>query len=677
MHDWAHLFVWLHMNKTAISGIDFTKSDDLKLNQKVKSNHFYYSKNMKKSIFALSICFLFLNSIALFSQNWVARHNLTSAQYQTEVNKWVNLGYRLTQVSGYSDNGQDRYAAIFEQESGPQWAARHDLSSAQYQTEYNNLTSQGYRPIQVSGFPSGNQAKFAAIFIKENNAPQWAARHNMTSAQYQEEFNERASQGYYLADVSGYTVGGTDYYAAIWEKKAGAPQVFARHRMTSADYQAEVNTRAAQGWRLTKVSGYSLSNSARFAAIWVKTSGPALAARHALNGAQNYQDEFERLYYQGYRPVWINGYTVNNQDVYAAIFTCADPFKANEMEAVDNLVQAYMQQNGVPGISIAIARNGKLVLAKTYGYADQEAGEKVAPRHKFRIASVSKPFTATAIMKLEQSNQLELGDKIFGPGSILGTTYGSAGAYTADLKEITVDHLLTHHAGGWDQEGDPISQNQTWNMTTYINNTLNNYPLDNKPGDVYDYSNFGYALLGRVIEKKTGQNYENWVQNNILEPCGINDMEIGGSTLAERKTNEVKYYGGSAYNYNIPRMDAHGGWIATPIDLVRFLVHVDQTNNPYGDVIGLFAQNTMYTPSATNNAYCKGWMRIPNSGSLWHNGALPSTLSEMKRTSDGFCFAILMNTRPAEGKDRNGVAMGQLLGNIKNTITKWPAHDLF
>ncbi|MCA0236898.1 MAG: serine hydrolase [Bacteroidetes bacterium] len=631
---------------------------------------------MKKSIFALPFFLLLLVSSALFSQNWVARHNLSSAQYQTEVNKWVNLGYRLTQVSGYSDNGQDRYAAIFEQESGPQWAARHGLTGAQYQTEFNTLTGQGYRPIQVSGFASGNQAKFAAIFVKENNPPQWHARHNMTSAQYQDEFTDNSNQGYRLVDVSAYTVGGTDYYAAIWEKKANAPQVYARHRMTNSEYQSEVNEKASQGYRLVKVSGYSLSNSPRFAAIWEKTGGPVWAARHALNGAQNYQDEFERLYYQGYRPVWVNGYTVNNQDVYAAIFTCADPFKANEMEAVDNLVEAYMQQNDVPGISIAIARNGKLVLAKTYGYADQEAGEKVAPRHKFRIASVSKPFTAAAIMRLEQENKLELGDKIFGPGSILGTTYGNQQAYTNNLKNITVDHLLTHHAGGWDQQGDPIGQDQSWGMSTYINNTLNNYPLDNAPGVAYDYSNFGFALLGRVIEKKTGQTYEDYVQDKILTPCGITGMQIGGSTLAQRKPNEVKYYGNSAYFYNIPRMDSHGGWIATPIDLVRFLVHVDQSNT-VPDILSGGTLTKMFTPSATNNSYCKGWQRVPSSGSLWHNGALPSTLSEMKRTSDGFCFAILMNTRPGTGKDTNGVAMGQLLGDIKNTITKWPTHDLF
>lgn len=627
---------------------------------------------MKLSLSLLSTCLL-LNLCAL-AQPYVARHNLSSAQYQAEFNKWTDKGYRLSQISGYSDGGQDRYAAIFEKESGPTWTAKHGLSGAQYQTEVNNLKAQGYRPVQVSGFPSGGQAKYAALFFKEANAPQWQAKHGMSSAEYQAEVNKWSDAGYRLTDVSGYTVGGTDYYAAVWEKRTG-PALAARHRMTSAEYQDEVEEKSSQGYRLIKVSGYSLNNAACFAAIWEKTSGPVWAARHALAGAQKYQDEAERLYYQGYRPVWVNGYTVNNQDHYAAIFTCSDPFNSTEMKAVDALVKKYMDDNDVPGLSIAIARNGKLVLAKTYGFADQEAGERVAPRHLFRIASVTKPITATAIMKLEQNNVLELGDEIFGPGGILGTTYGTK-AYTANLKKITVDHLLTHHAGGWDQEDDPITQDQSWNMSTYITKTLDNDPLVTAPGDAYDYSNFGYALLGRVIEKKTGKTYEDWVQDNILAQCGISAMRIGGSTLADRKPNEVKYYGGNAYFYNIPRMDAHGGWIASPIDLVRFLVHVDQSAT-VPDILSGTTLGKMFTPSATRATYCKGWSRVVNSGSMWHNGALPSTLSEMKRTTDGFCFAILMNTRPGAGKDNNGNDMGALLGDIKNTITKWPAHDLF
>ncbi|MCB0526172.1 MAG: serine hydrolase [Lewinellaceae bacterium] len=624
---------------------------------------------------SLIIFTFLLIATGISAQPYVLRHNLTGAQYQTEFNKWTGKGYRLSQVSGYSANGQDRYAALFEKKNGPVWTAKHGMTPAQYQNEVNTLVERGYRPIQVSGYPSGSSGvKYAAIFIKENAPPPYVAKHGMTANAYQIEFNKWTGQGYRLIDISAYTVMGTDYYAAIWEKSPG-PKQHCRHLMSSAKYQSEFNTMSSQGYRIVKVSGYSVNNKPYFAAIWEKSGGPALSARHELHGPQNYQDEAERQYYMGFRPAWVNGYTVNNTDSYAGIWTNSDPFKANEIAAVDALVKQYMDDNAIPGLSIAFAKDGKLKFARTYGWADKEAGEKVAPRHTFRIASVSKPITATAIMKLEETNKLELTDKIFGNGAILGNTYGN-NAYTNWLKQINVDHLLQHTPGGWDQDGDPITQNQGWNMGTYITKTLDNYPLDNQPGQVYDYSNFGFALLGRVIETKTGKTYENWVKDNILTPCGIKGMSIGGSTLAQRKPNEVKYYGQDAYFYNIPRMDSHGGWIASPIDLVRFLVHVDQSNS-VPDILSPGSLTSMFTKSPKNGSYCRGWALVQGSGSLWHNGALPSTLSEMKQTSDGYSIAILMNTRPAKDKDFNGGDMGSLLGNIKKAITYWPNHDLF
>lgn len=126
----------------------------------------YQNLMSNRSIFLLGLLFL---TATTFAQPYVLRHNLTSAQYQTEVNKWTGAqyGYRISQVSGYSDNGTDKYAAIFEKKSGPTYVARHNLTPAQYQNEVNTLKAQGYRPVQVSGFPSGADAKYAAIFFKE------------------------------------------------------------------------------------------------------------------------------------------------------------------------------------------------------------------------------------------------------------------------------------------------------------------------------------------------------------------------------------------------------------------------------------------------------------------------------------------------------------------------------
>ena len=159
--------------------------------------------------------------------------------------------------------------------------------------------------------------------------------------------------------------------------------------------------------RLAVVSGYASGNQVRYATIWEKSGNYAWQARHNMT-AQQYQDEFDRLFYQGYRPVWVNGTTVNGKDSYAAIWEAKETFKDADMQKVDAAVEKFMADYNVPGLSFALTKDGRLVLAKTYGFANKETGEKVAPRHQFRIASVAKPITATAIIRKSANNFLRV-----------------------------------------------------------------------------------------------------------------------------------------------------------------------------------------------------------------------------------------------------------------------------
>src|SRR5262249_46332727 len=146
---------------------------------------------------------------------WVARHRLTNAMYQATVTALAARGFEPVNVSGYEIGGQDYYAAIF-QKGGPAWEAHHDMTSAEYQTTFENLTGQGYRLVDVSGYSVGGEARYAAIW-QQSASPNWVARHGLTSSQYQAEFTNLRNLGYRLVHLSGYDVGGQDYYAAIWQ----------------------------------------------------------------------------------------------------------------------------------------------------------------------------------------------------------------------------------------------------------------------------------------------------------------------------------------------------------------------------------------------------------------------------------------------------------------------------
>ncbi|OYD99349.1 hypothetical protein CDG77_01385 [Nostoc sp. 'Peltigera membranacea cyanobiont' 213] len=236
---------------------------------------------------------------------WEARHGLTSAQYQATFDKLVGEGYRLVDVSGYDVNGQGRYAAIWVKSGGPAWEARHGLTSAQYQATFDKLVGQGYRLVRVSGYSVNGQDRYAAIWEK-SDGPAWQARHGLTSAQYQATFDKLVGEGYRLVDVSGYDVNGQDRYAAIWVK-SGGPAWEARHGLTSAQYQATFDKLVGEGYRLVDVSGYNVNGQNRYAAIWEKSGGSAWQARHGLTSAQ-YQATFDKLVGEGYRLVDVSGY---------------------------------------------------------------------------------------------------------------------------------------------------------------------------------------------------------------------------------------------------------------------------------------------------------------------------------------------------------------------------------
>ena len=192
----------------------------------------------------------------------------------------------------------------------------------------------------------------------------------------------------------------------------------------------------------------------------------------------------------------------------------------SERDEIAGLAANYMAEYGAPGLSVAIAHRGQLAYAEGFGFADPAAGQRVAPPDLFRIASVSKPVTSVAVFSLIEQGRLTLTDKVFGRTGILRNDYGTP--KDRRIEQITIEQLLTHTCGGWPNKGrDPMFSNPDFDQRRLIAWTLANVPLDHAPGTAYAYSNFGYCLLGRVIEKLTGQRYGAYVREAVLKPCGV------------------------------------------------------------------------------------------------------------------------------------------------------------
>ena len=356
-----------------------------------------------------------------------------------------------------------------------------------------------------------------------------------------------------------------------------------------------------------------------------------------------------------------------------------------DMASVDSKVSTFMTTYNIPGASLAISKNGKLVYVKGYGKANITSNENVTPNHRFRLASVSKSYTGIAIMKLIQDGQFTLESNVFGPGSILGNDYGTL-PFNSNVLNMKVKHLLQHTSGSWGSAtgGDVIDQNPNYTYKQLFDWILDTRPNPNTPGTTYDYTNVGYSLLGRIIEKKSGKSYINYIKEDILAPIGVTLTDIAGKTEAEQKPNEVKYYGQGndapfVYTIAFPRRDADGGLIATATDLLKLVTATDGFNTR-ADILNPATVTSYATPSAANSGYANG-IGIWSAENLWYNyGSLPGTRTGFMRHNNGMCVALLLNSRTDPSGNENPFVFAMqdlMLDFVKNGSYNWQNIDQF
>jgi CubicO group peptidase (beta-lactamase class C family) len=183
-----------------------------------------------------------------------------------------------------------------------------------------------------------------------------------------------------------------------------------------------------------------------------------------------------------------------------------------EVGAIDQLLNGTFKP-GEPGASAIVTRKGQAVFRKAYGMADLELQVPIEPDMVFRLGSVTKQFTAVAILMLEEQGKLSIGDPItkFLPD------------YPAQGHTITVEHLLTHTSGirSYTEMPEWLPQ---WRKDFTLNELIDffkNQPMDFAPDEKWLYDNSGYILLGAIIEKASGQSYEDFIRTKIFEPLGM------------------------------------------------------------------------------------------------------------------------------------------------------------
>ncbi len=208
------------------------------------------------------------------------------------------------------------------------------------------------------------------------------------------------------------------------------------------------------------------------------------------------------------------------------------------MPVIDSLYRKHAETNHFPGISFGIVVDGQLVYTNSYGYTDIKKKIPASSSSMFRIASMSKSFTAMAILKLEEEGKLDLDD----PAYFYIPELKDLKYPAADAPHITIRHLLTHGAGFPEDNpwGDRQLADTDKDLMEFIGKQIS---FSNPPGIAFEYSNLGFALLGKIVSKVSGKRYQDYIREYIWQPLGMENAEWEyGNVPPDKKAHGYRWH---------------------------------------------------------------------------------------------------------------------------------------
>jgi CubicO group peptidase (beta-lactamase class C family) len=360
----------------------------------------------------------------------------------------------------------------------------------------------------------------------------------------------------------------------------------------------------------------------------------------------------------------------------------------------ESTVMGFMEERAITCGSLAVTRNGRLVLARGYTWRAVNLPD-TRPTSLFRTASVTKPITAAAVLRLLQDGRLRPGDRVAGLLRL---------DTSADprLAEVTVLRLL-QHLGGWDRD---VSEDPMFDDAAIASALGKRLPigqddiiryvtarrLDHAPGTAFAYSNYGYLLLGKIIERVTGTTYAEYVRKTVLAPLRLGRMRLGRTLVPA--PGEVPYYSqfkgttvmdpsgaqvAAPYgSFNQENNAFNCGWLASAVDLVRFARVYDGVTPVLSRDSASRAFALPETGAGGNGRYygCGWHVRLVAGGlTTWHSGSLPGTNTLLVRRFDGLTWAVMFDQRddPSGARYRD---IDAALHDAADDVDTWPEGDL-
>ena len=658
---------------------------------------------------ALSILFTLAMATSLAAAPaWVAYHDRTESDHLSQVAALGPQGYRMISISTYGTPAAPRYAAVWVKRNGPEWKEFHGLTLAQFQARFDSESASGFKLSMIAAAGSAPNARFSGVFEK---TPGLVTIYPITYADFEAENLKQKKSNRMLRAAIDFGPAGTPMYIGIWEPNPKAVAWNVGYDLTPEDDQLWFDAEKAQ-WARPSFS--TRTAHGRYISIYRDDQVGPWEARGEMT-ADGYQAEVEALKAKGFYPMCVQAGGQGSGVRFTAIFVKSETPVARvwsppsgqavpQLATLEAIVRNHMVKNGVRAGAVAIARNGKLVYARGFTYAEP-GYPQTTPTSMFRIASCSKPLTSIAIHQLIEEGKLSLNDTVQG----ILQTKPVAGSMDARYDDIKVWHLLSHLGGRYhgpdlpnhfdvrDAVKKPFAMTRS-DLIAYQAGRPLDFTPGAKPWKSDYYSNLGYMLLGEIVAKKRGFGYGIAMNENVWKKVGVTRPKLAQTLVTQRWPGEVRYHDRSgdtldlrvawsvmkddggmvplAYGgENYATFGAFGGWVVAAPDYAKLLASFDLADNP------LFKKDetvkTMWSTPAgyetTNPDLMRGWFAMPVPGKAatqyTHGGSTPGVSTFILHRTDGISIVAFFNG-----------LMDWIEGDLNvaaNAVSSWPAHDLF